>query len=296
MKRLLTLIAMAMLAPVALAATRSVPSQYSTVQAAINAAASGDTIAIANGTYTGVLVIPIAKTGLKIVGASQTGVILQSGANSTTLTVHAADTTISYLTILNTYREGSTTNHALEIDAKRVELYRCYINGMQDTMAIWEAGLVYCAYCEIRGSVDFIYGGGPAFFHSCNIKQERSTGGVNTAPRHPANYPYGFVFSGCKINKASSVGTNNSTLMRPWGASGATAYINCTMDNHITAAGWAAWGGREATCRAAEYGSKTLAGATINLSTRSSWVKRLTAAEASAYSRNNVLGGWVPPL
>jgi pectinesterase len=107
---------------------------------------------------------------------------------------------------------------------------------------------------------------------------------------------YGFVFNACTIARASGVPNNSSTLMRPWYPYGATAYINCSMDSHITAAGWSPWDGREATCRAAEYGSKTLAGATINLATRSSWVKRLTAAQAATYSRANVLGGWVPPL
>ena len=89
---------------------------------------------------------------------------------------------------------------------------------------------------------------------------------------------------------------NSSTLMRPWYPYGQTAYINCSMDSHITAAGWSPWDGRELTCRAAEYGSKTLSGATIDLSKRASWVKRLTSTEAAQYSRSNVLGGWTPPL
>jgi len=82
--------------------------------------------------------------------------------------------------------------------------------------------------------------------------------------------------------------------MRPWGANGETAYINCSMDSHISAKGWSEWDGRELTCRAAEYGSKTLSGATIDLNQRASWVKRLTAAEAALYTKSNVLQGWNP--
>ena len=167
---------------------------------------------------------------------------------------------------------------------------------MQDTFAIWNNAVVYCNLSEVRGSVDFIYSGGTAFFQTCNIRQMRSTGGVNTAPSTPSTVTYGFVFSGCTICRASGVADNSSTLMRPWGANGETAYINCAMDSHITAAGWSAWDGRELTCRAAEYDSKTLAGATINLSSRSSWVVRLTSTQAATYSRSNVLGGWTPPL
>jgi pectinesterase len=92
------------------------------------------------------------------------------------------------------------------------------------------------------------------------------------------------------------VANNSSTFMRPWREYGQTAIINCSVDGHITAAGWSAWDGREATCRAVEYGTKTLAGATVNLSSRAPWVKRLTATQAATYSRANVLGGWNPPL
>jgi pectinesterase len=280
----------------AIAATRSVPSQYSTIQAAINAAAAGDTINIANGTYNEQITIPSSKTKLNIVGASQSGVKIQSGNGQTTMTIHGTDITFSFLTIENTYQVGSTTSHAVYVDSKHVEFYRCYINGWQDTFAIWDNAVVYCTLSEIRGCVDFIYSGGTAFFSRCNIRQIRSTGGVNTAPSTPATVTYGFVFSSCTINRASSVADNSSTLMRPWYPNGETAYINCSMDSHITAAGWSAWNGNEATCRAAEYGSKTLAGSTISLSARSSWCVRLTATQAATYSKSNVLGGWAPPL
>ena len=297
MKRLLSLLALVALAPAAFAATRSVPSQYSTVQAAVNAAASGDTISIANGTYTEAVNIPSTKTGLKLVGASQTGVVLRvTTASQIALTVNGTDTTVSYMTISNTAGETAGQALAVRVNSKRVEFYRCYILGWQDTLGVWDGAVAYFKLSEIRGSVDFIYSGGTAFFESCNIRQIRSTGGPATAPSTPQSETYGLVFSACTFNRSSNVANNSSTFMRPWRDYGQTAIINCSVDSHITAAGWSAWDGREATCRAYEYGTKTLAGATVNLSTRASWVKRLTSAEAATFTRSNVLGGWTPPL
>lgn len=296
MKLLSHLLLLATAATSAFAATRSVPSQYSTIQAAVNAAGSGDIINIANGTYNEQVTIASSKTNIRLVGASQTGVKLQAGQNQTALTVNGTDITVSTMSIINTYLNGSTTSHAARVNSKRVEFHRCYINGWQDTLAIWNGAIVYLTACEIRGCVDYVYSGGTAFFQSCNIRQCRSTGGVDCAPSTPPEVTYGFVFNQCKMTRASVVPNNSSTLMRPWYPNGATAYINCTMDAHITAAGWSPWDGRENTCRAAEYGSKTPSGATINLSARAPWVKRLTSAEAATYTRSNVLGGWNPPI
>ena len=297
MKLHLLIAALAIFATALSAATRNVPSQYSTIQAAINAAASGDTIAIANGTYNEAVSIPSGKNNLRLVGASQTGVKLRtSTASQTALTVNGTDITVSYMTIENLAGATAGPAQAVRVNSQRVEFYRCYIKGWQDTFAIWNNALVFCKYSEIRGSVDFIYSGGTAFFETCNIRQIRSTGGPIAAPSTPQNVTYGFVFSGCTINRSSNVANNSSTLMRPWREYGQTAYINCAMDSHITAAGWSPWDGREATCRAAEYGSKTLSGTPISLTPRAPWVVRLTSSQAAAYSRNNVLGGWVPPL
>jgi pectinesterase len=280
-----------------MAATRSVPSQYSTIQAAVNAAASGDTISIANGTYNEQVTVASSKTHLTFIGTSQTGVILQAGGGQTALTIHGTDITFESMTIQNTLQSGSTSSHAVYVDSARVEFYRCYIIGWQDTFAIWNNAIVYCSLSEVRGEEDFIYSGGTAFFTSCNIR-EMSTGGGddNCAPSTPSTVTYGFVFSSCSLVRGTGVPNNSDGLMRPWGAYGETAYINCSLDTHITAAGWDPWNPNQLTCRAAEYGSKTLAGTAINLSTRSSWVVRLTAAQAATYSKSNVLGGWNPPL
>ena len=56
---------------------RNVPADYGTIQAAVNAAAEGDLILIANGTYPETVVV--TTPGLRIRGASRTGVLLDGG-------------------------------------------------------------------------------------------------------------------------------------------------------------------------------------------------------------------------
>ena len=279
----------------ALATTRSVPSQYSTISAAVAAAANGDTISIANGTYNEQVVVGRSQANLTFIGASQTGVILQAGTNQTALVINGTNILVEYMTIQNTVNVGSTSCHAVLLYGGKIEFYRCYINGWQDTLGVWY-GPYYFSYSEIRGEEDFIYSGGPAYFSTCNIRQMNTTGGCNAAPSTAQGVPFGIVFNGCSVVRSSNVGTNTSTLMRPWYPYGETAYINCSMDSHITAAAWDP-NGNGATARGAEYGSKTLAGATIDLTPRPSWVVRLTAAQVSStYSRSNVLSGWTPPI
>ena len=288
MKAITAILFAAVLAPAAFAATRSVPAQYSTVQAAINAAAAGDTISIANGTYAGQFSISSSKTGLIIQGASNTGTILTSGQNQTTLTVQATDVTIKNIKLQNTYTGDTNTNHVLVVQAARCAVRASYLNGRQDTLyALGTSASIYVTGSEIQGTVDFVYGHGRIFVTNSTIRQIRGNGGTIGAPNTASSQNYGIVFSNCTIATGGTATSSSSYLGRPWGASGQLAYINCTIGNVIAPVGYIEWSGttNSKTCRFAEYPCP---------SSRASWVKRLTATQAAAYTKSNVLGGWNP--
>jgi len=277
-----------MLAPAALATTRNVPSQYSTVQAAIDAAGAGDVIAIANGTYTGQFSIPSTKTGLTISGASNTGTVLTSGQNQTTVTVLATDVTIQNIKLQNSYTGDTNTNHVLVVQAARCAVRSSYLNGRQDTLYIKGAtSSCYVTGSEIQGDVDFVYGQGRAFITNSTIRQIRGNGGTIGAPQTAQSQNFGLVFSSCTITSGGTATSNSSYLGRPWGPYGELAFINCSISSVIAPVGYIEWTGtnNSATCRFAEYPCP---------SSRASWVKRLTSTQAATYTKSNVLGGWNP--
>lgn len=108
--------------------------------------------------------------------------------------------------------------------------------------------------CLIAGDVDFIFGCGIAVFEDCQI---HSLGkGYISAPSHPKEYPYGFVFINCQLTCEPN-NVDNVYLARPWRDYGSSAFINCTIEKHIKKEGFHHWNPqRESTCKMYIY--KTL--------------------------------------
>ena len=279
---------LALFALPAAATTRNVPSQYSTVQAAINAAASGDTILIAAGTYTGPFTVASSKTKITIQGASSTGTILTAAQNQVTLTVSATDVTIDNITVRNTYTGDNNTSQVLIITAARCAIRSSNLLGRQDVLFAEGANTsVYVTGSTIQGTVDFVYGQGRIFVTGSTIREIRGNGATIGAPATAQGQNYGIVFSSCTITSGGMATSDSSYLGRPWGAYGELAFINCSIGSVIEPVGYINWSGtsNSSTCRFAEYPCP---------STRASWVTRLTSSQASAYTKSNVLGGWNP--
>ena len=94
---------------------------------------------------------------------------------------------------------------------------------------------------RIEGSVDFIFGGGDAFFKETEIVSVEE--GYVTAPSGKKDWD-GMVFDSCRFT--STFPEKESVyLMRPWRDEGKAIFRNCTFGAHINTKGFSPWPGRE---------------------------------------------------
>ncbi|WP_030439902.1 pectinesterase family protein [Actinoplanes subtropicus] len=288
---------------------------YTTIQAALSAAKSGDTISVKAGTYHGQVSIASAKSGITIKGATGTATDIvitgntpqSSGGPTVSATVLnlAANTTITGVTIANTYGSGSQAL-ALYAGGDRQTYRNVRLLGYQDTFLSWGGTgskqvrqYVYKSYIE--GAVDFIYGNGAlvidsSTIHSLNLNS--SNNGYITAAATNASNPYGILIT--RSTLSSSAAAKTVALGRCWHAGGAADSIgqvlvrDSALGGHIRQAG--AWqdmsGFSWKTCRFNEYNNSG-AGASQGTSDR----PQMSSATAANYTAQKYLAGsdgWNP--
>jgi pectin methylesterase-like acyl-CoA thioesterase len=300
---------------------------YTTVQAAINAAPAGRTapyvIYIKNGKYKEKINVPSNKPFLQFVGESVANVILtyddysgkpmQGGgtfgtANSASVTIAAADFTAINITFENTTGEQPQAL-AINVTGDRAAFKNCRFLGGQDTIFAGQSGVrQYFRNCYIDGTVDFIFGDARAIFDSCYIyPKTRSSAGASyiTAANTKQTEPWGYVFRDCKI--LNNRGTTTYFLGRPWQNDASTAdaakswnktiFLNTVMTPVVRPEGWSTWdaGTDVARITYAEYRSRYFNGVPVDISARTAWSQQLSDAQAANYYNNaNLFSTWDP--
>jgi len=299
---------------------------YTTVQAAVNAAPSGRTSAftinIKPGTYREVVTVPTTKPFLTFHGtgtsSTQTVIVNNHAAGATapgggtygtfgsaTVFVYGHDFQASNLTISNDFDEASSSLTdkqavALRIEADRSILNSVRIYGNQDTLLANGTARMYFRQCVIQGDVDFIFGAGTAVFDRCSIvslnRGSTSNNGYVTAASTPLSKTYGYLFSACTLS--SSAAAKSVYLGRPWHPSGdpnaeaQVVYRECTLGAHIRDDPWTDMSGFSwKNARFFEY-KNTGSGATVN-SNR----PQLSDSQAASYTPQKYLAGsdgWNP--
>ena len=278
---------------------------YTTVQAAIDAVAEGETatIMVKAGTYEGMVKVGLrTKPSTKCIsligeGMDKTIITAANGKNNigsgkdvrdyATLGVFAPDFYAQDICIQNTGGKTAGQALALHMDGDRSTFYRCKITGYQDTHRTKKGVRSYYKECVIEGATDYIYAGGTCWFEHCTLNCV--AGGYITAPEDITVYTtaedgtkiwLGFIFNECTVTKASGVSDKSVSLGRCWGAEKCgSMFLNCQLNNIIKAAGWETMGGNDGTkSYYAEYKSKN-GTALADVSNRISWSHQLTDAD-----------------
>lgn len=306
---------------------------YTTVQAAIDAAPAGRTavftIFIKNGRYKEVVNVPSTKPFIQLVGESVgstvitynnsagtlVGGVALGTQNSASVTINATDFSALNLTFENSFGEAASNGQAVAIlvNADRAAFRNCRFLGNQDTMYLKGSGTPhqYFLNCYIEGNTDFIFGSSAALFESCNIyaknKATASTSFI-AVPNTPAGQAFGFVFKNCNVTGHSVAGGTTYDLGRPWQANPKAAFLNCNLSTPlILDEGWAPTSSAgTATIRDSyfvEYQNTHFNGKAIKTSSRVlsgqgltpvQPSSQLTAAEAATYTKANIMGNWEP--
>ena len=150
----------------------------------------------------------------------------------------------------------------------------------------------YFEDCYIEGDVDFIFGSYRCWFERCTLFMG-SRGGWYTAANTPECQAHGFVFHRCRLTGSCEEG--KGYLGRPWRKFARTVFLECEMDEHVAPEGFADWD--EVKVVTWRYGEWHTAGARADQSARHPRQKRLTDAEASIMTIQEVLSGpegWRP--
>ncbi|MFK4102067.1 pectinesterase family protein [Streptomyces sp. NPDC019531] len=303
--------------------------RYTTVQAAVNAAAAGDTISVGKGTYTEIVNVPVSKTGLTIQGATgnaedvvitydrAAGYTNSSGTKYGTLgssvaTFSASGLTVSGITVQNTFDKAAhpdiTDTQAVAVTAQgdRQTFTNDRFISRQDTVLNWSPSSTgqyrqYFYSSFISGDVDFVFGNATAVYDRVNIQLRNSgaaTGGLNgflSAPNTSSAKTYGILVTGSSVT--SSAAANTYYLGRPWhptsDAVGQLVIRQTSLPAAVKVAGpWTDMSGYSwKNARFFEY-KNTGAGATVN-SNR----PQLTDSQAASYTAQKYLAGtdgWNP--
>ena len=299
---------------------------FTTVQAAINAAPTGRTTAytifIKNGRYKEKISVPANKPFMQLVGESVANTILtyDDGAsnplpgggtvgtqNSASFSISADDFSALNITFENSYGDG-TQAVAVLVNADRAAFKNCRFLGNQDTIYTKGNGTPrhYFKDCYIDGNVDFIFGSSVALFDNCVVyAKARSAAGSSfiTAANTPPGQTYGYVFKKTKL--PANTGGTQYFLGRPWQnstgssplANNKTVFINSTMGaDLIQPAGWTTWdaGTNTSLITYAEFRSRHYAGNLMPTSQRAAWSQQLAVADTAQYSRAAMFGTWDP--
>lgn len=199
--------------------------------------------------------------------------------------------------------------------ARRTAMKNVCLRGTENTLysdaatAAARSNSLYAEDCILVGTVDYLAGGGTAFFDHCDLtlakRGDATRQAVICAPATEAGLPYGFVFADCYIDGPRHQ-HGRYLLGRPLGGKARTAWLNCCFNITPDPEAWGDFYHYVPELMA-EYESTDGKFRMLDLSkrrtqftnpsgrlTQTSYQPRLNAEVAERYTPENVFAEWNP--
>ncbi|KAL8149090.1 putative pectinesterase/pectinesterase inhibitor 41 [Apium graveolens] len=270
-------------------------------------------IYVTSGVYEEYVVIAKNKKYLMMVGDGINQTVITgdhsvndgwSTFNSSTLAVVGQGFVGINMTIRNTAGAIKHQAVALRNSADLSTFYSCSFEGYQDTLYVHSLRQFY-RECDIFGTVDFIFGNAAVVLQNCNIYPRlplaKQFNAITAQGRTDPNQNTGISIQNCNITPAddlaSSNGTTQTYLGRPWKEYSRTIYMQSFMDSFINPAGWREWSG-DFALNTSYYAEFSNTGPGSNTSRRVTWTgfHIIDATDASNFTVSNFILGddWIP--
>lgn len=236
---------------------------FTTITDAVNFAPNNSNdrviIFVKEGVYEENVEIPVYKPNIVLLGDG-TDVTVVTGKRSVVdgwTTFRSATVAVSGegflardITFENTAGPEKHQAVALRINADLAAIYRCTINGYQDTLYAHSFRQFY-RECDISGTVDYIFGNGAVVFQGCRIISRLPMRGqfnaITAQSRDIPEEETGFSMQNCSVLSSEELYASNmgvkSYLGRPWREYSRTVFLESYIDDFIDPAGWKEWDG-----------------------------------------------------
>lgn len=196
-------------------------------------------IFVKNGTYNlGTAYDTAVKNYTTLIGESRDGVIIENHPTTEGIWTSATLRTQSNVVMQNLtlhsiveLNNGAERGTSLYDDGSNNVYKNIRLLGRQDTYYSSDYANSYFEDCEIHGTVDFICGGGNAWFEHCDILIEDRASAVIVAPRSGATNYQGYFLNNCTIDNAEGANMNNKYYLgRGWEGHPKSVFANCTYN------------------------------------------------------------------
>ncbi|KAG6723005.1 hypothetical protein I3842_03G189400 [Carya illinoinensis] len=237
---------------------------FTTITDAINFAPNNSyndrtIIYVKGGTYEENVEIPIYKPNIVLLGDGSDVTLITGDRSvadgwttfgSATLAVSGDGFLARDILIENRAGPEKQQAVALRVNADLAALYRCSIDGYQDTLYVHSFRQFY-RECDISGTIDFLFGNAAVVFQGCNIISRMPMPNqytvITAQSRDSPDEDTGISIQNCSIlatdDLTSNSGRFKSYLGRPWRVYSRTVYLESYVGDFIDPTGWIQWKG-----------------------------------------------------